>query len=99
MRTAPAALRAAAVPWSLPLAHTFCYPPSASMVAPARRSPPSPHLRPPRMQLFAESLQGFNVSIVIYVRRALPMLLSRYYQLQEGGWGVGAGRTAGVCWP
>lgn len=37
-----------------------------------------------RMQLFAQSLQGFNVSIVIYVRRALPMLLSRYYQLQEG---------------
>lgn len=42
------------------------------------------------MQLFAQSLQGFNVSIVIYVRRALPMLLSRYYQLQEGGSDVGA---------
>lgn len=37
-----------------------------------------------RLQLFAESLHGFNVSVAIYVRRALPMLLSRYHEVQAG---------------
>ncbi len=45
-----------------------------------------------RLQLLTELLRGFNVSVVTYVRDALPMLLSLHYQTQTGG--SVPGRTA-----
>ncbi len=59
-----------------------------------------------RLQLLAELLQGFNVSVVTYVRDALPLLLSTHYQTQRGGsvpgrtarWQQARGATGGCAW-